>query len=176
MQDRLIKEMRLAGISTLDQANAFLQKSSFIEDHNTAYAELAAREGDAHIPLDEHAINDALTIKEQRTVLNDYTIFYQNKILQLKVPASASMRPQDTVTVREHLDGSLSIVARNNTVPFKLVGTKKTSPVEHVLLDRGDFQIEIESCSESRIDVKPSVLSDIERVHLNALMMYEMRK
>jgi transposase InsO family protein len=176
MQDRLIKEMRLAGISTLEQANYFLQSSSFIEDHNAAYAEPAAQKGNAHLLLDEHEIDDALTIKEQRTVLNDYTIFYQNKILQLKVPASVSIRPQDTVTVREHLDDSLSIATKNHIIPFRPVGSKKTSPVEHVLLDQDYYQAENNLSSAPEMGANSSLLSDIERVHLNALIMYEMRQ
>ncbi len=137
MQDRLIKEMRMAKISTMEEANRFVHEGWFIADHNARYAEPPAKQGDAHISLADADLNNILCTKQKRVVMNDYTISYKNKILQLMNRNSVLVRPKDSVTVREHLDGQLSLVARKSTLEFEQVGTRKRtklSPIEYALM------------------------------------------
>ena len=67
LQDRLVKEMRLAGIDTIEAANAFLPR--FMDGYNTRFAKPPAREHDLHRPLAmEHDLDDILCWREQRSV------------------------------------------------------------------------------------------------------------
>jgi len=83
MQDRLPKELKLAGIDSMEAANDFLRNSSFIADHNRRFAKLAAQKGDAHASIEGLDLDDIFTIQEERVLANDYTIVHQKHIFQL---------------------------------------------------------------------------------------------
>jgi transposase len=73
LQDRLIKEMRLAGVNTLEEANAFLQP--FIERYNRRFTVLPRDAEPDWIPLELDADLDLLfSTRELRKVANDHTI------------------------------------------------------------------------------------------------------
>lgn len=79
LQDRLVKEMRLAGISSTEAANAFLP--GFIEKHNARFAKEPFNPKDLHRPLAEHEdLDEALCWREQRSVSRALSLHY-NKII-----------------------------------------------------------------------------------------------
>ena len=104
-QDRLIKELRLAGITTLAAANAFLEE--YLPRYNRRFAVVPAEAADLHRPC-PHAevLAQALCVKTTRTVRQDGTIVYQRQWYQLDEPR----RPK-TVVVEERLDGSRWLTA-----------------------------------------------------------------
>jgi hypothetical protein len=71
LQDRLIKEMRLARISSIDAANCFAREV-FIPDHNKRFAVQPAQDGDGHRSLDGYDLNRILCIKDKRVIQNDF--------------------------------------------------------------------------------------------------------
>jgi len=83
LQDRLVKEMRLAKIATIEQANAWLESSSFLDDLNTQQAVEAADPTDAHRPL-VLKLAEVLCLKEKRSVGNDGCVQFGGKVLQLE--------------------------------------------------------------------------------------------
>lgn len=73
LQDRLVKELRLANIATLEAATAFLP--GFLEAHNARFGKPPFDAADAHRPLQENvAIEDVFAGKEERTVSNNLTL------------------------------------------------------------------------------------------------------
>ena len=60
MQDRLIKELRLAGISSIDAANEYLKTSNFIDSHNSKFAERKARNRRQSAQIDDKRIDHRL--------------------------------------------------------------------------------------------------------------------
>jgi hypothetical protein len=83
LQDRLVKEMRLAKISSIEQANAWLESASFLTDLNTQQAVEAADPSDAHRPL-VLQLAEVLCVKEKRSVGNDGCVQFGGKVLQLE--------------------------------------------------------------------------------------------
>jgi len=83
LQDRLVKELRLAGIDTIEAANAFL--IDYLPKHNEKFSEPPASEIDKHIPLtlSEQELDKALAFKHQRLVRNDYSISYNSEKFDL---------------------------------------------------------------------------------------------
>lgn len=78
-QDRLIKEMRLAGISTKEEANLFLE--TYLPIYNKRFRVLAAESADLHRPIPKGMdLNKILCIKTQRTVRNDATVAHHGKL------------------------------------------------------------------------------------------------
>jgi transposase len=108
LQDRLPKELRLAGISAVEVANRWLGEH-YIGAYNNAFAIAPAQEGTAFVPDREGAWREILCVIEERTVGNDNTIAWQGRRLQL--PASR-LRPhfvKATVRVHQYPDKTVSV-------------------------------------------------------------------
>jgi transposase len=112
-QDRLVKEMRLRHIGTLEQANAFLE--NYLPGYNQRFRVVAAQPADLHRPLaarqDLHSI---LCLKTQRRLNADRTLVHGGKRYQIE----DRLRTQ-RLTVEEHLDGSLHIRHQGRAVQHR---------------------------------------------------------
>lgn len=108
LQGRLPKDLRLAGIRTVEAANAWL-KTTYIAEHNAAFAIKAEQEGTAFVADAHEAWRETLCVIEERTVGNDNTIAWAGKRLQLP---ESRLRPhfvKAMVRVHEYPDGRLSV-------------------------------------------------------------------
>ncbi len=104
MQDRLIKELRLAKISSIDEANRWLETSGFWEKLDEKFAVEAIDENDAHRPL-VVKLNDVLCVKQKRSVGLDGCVQWDGRIFQLNQPAKLK-----SVQVFERWDQSIDIL------------------------------------------------------------------
>jgi len=116
-QDRLIKELRLANISTIPEANEFIQ-NVYLPQHNKLFAVPAAKKGNVHRPIGNRNLDSIFCIKGVRIVQNDFTLQYNKRILQLTNNQRAVVRPKESVTIHEHFNGSLSLSIRNIALDF----------------------------------------------------------
>lgn len=107
-QDRLVKEMRLAKVKTIDQANALLD-SGLLAKHNRLFAVPPRDRGDAHREVGT-AFNVAaiLSVQVPRTVANDYTVRFENRHYQLDKPIYPGERG-GKVVMEIRLDGRMAI-------------------------------------------------------------------
>ena len=108
LQGRLPKDLRLAGITTVEAANAWL-KAHYIAEHNAAFAIQAEQEGTAFVADAHEAWRETLCVIEERTVGNDNTIAWAGKRLQLP---ESRLRPhfvKAVVRVHEYPDRGLSV-------------------------------------------------------------------
>jgi transposase len=117
LQDRLIKDMRLANICSWKEANKFVQ-DVYIAQHNARFAIRPADELDAHRSADDFDLGHIMTIREERKIQNDNIITYHKRILQLASEQNTIIRPKNIVTVCQHLDGRLSIYIRQTRLNF----------------------------------------------------------
>jgi hypothetical protein len=108
-QDRLVKGMRVAGVRTIEQANAYLEKE-YLPWWNQTLAMQPADAADAHRPLGkEHDPGAILSHVEPRQVTNDYTVRYDGKIYQIdRQDIRAGMR-KAMVRVEQRLDGTIAV-------------------------------------------------------------------
>ena len=81
LQKRLPQELRLAGITTMEDANRFLRKT-FLPEHNRRFAIVPEAPGSAFVPFAGN-LADTLCIQEDRKVDNDNTVRYKNLSLQI---------------------------------------------------------------------------------------------
>ena len=83
-QDRLVKKLRMDGISTMEDGNKFLREV-YIQKHNRRYAVEPAQPTDVHIPLlSSHDLDAILSIHEDRQVYNDSVVRIDNRFLLLE--------------------------------------------------------------------------------------------
>ena len=125
-QDRLVKELRLAGAATIQQANEVVDKT-FLPLFNRRFAVRPASGNNAHRPL-HPSMNLAaiLSVQETRRVANDYTIRLDNHIYQLMPPAHPGLRG-GRVIVQKRLDGSLHIRFKDHYLKYVVLPLPKAS-------------------------------------------------
>ena len=106
-QDRWVKEMRLAKVKTIAEANALLER--LLPDHNRRFGVAPAQAADAHRALGpKHHLAAILSVQEQRVVSNDYVIRFANRQYQLNKPIYPGERG-GRVTIELRLDGTMAI-------------------------------------------------------------------
>jgi transposase len=108
LQDRLPKELRLAGISGVEAANRWLAEV-YIPEHNARFAVAPEQPGSAFVADRAGAWREILCIQDERRVGNDNTVKWRRLCLQL--PPSR-LRPhfvKATVRVHEYPDGTLAV-------------------------------------------------------------------
>jgi hypothetical protein len=129
LQDRLVKEMRLAGVSTCEQANRFLDR--YLPAYNRRFMKEPLRPQDLHRPL-PNSLNlaDIFCLQGLRTVNNGYIIQWTNRTFVLTRP-SLTLRRQKVV-VREWFDGRLSIRFKGKELEYKEVDRVRPKPAVRV--------------------------------------------
>lgn len=127
-QDRLVKELRLAGISTMEAANKFLREI-YIPDHNARCAVDPANRTDAHRPLlQSHRLEEILSLRTERTVFNDFTVRFQNRFFQVLPDQPVRVRPKNKVLVEIRLDGSTHLRLKDQYLNFKPIAKRPYTP------------------------------------------------
>ena len=108
MQDRLVKELRLAGVASLAEGNALLP--AFMADYNARFAKAPANKKDLHRPLhDGDDLDDVFAWKEERTLSQALTLQYDRVMFILEPSEHAKAAIGKRVTVVDYPDGRLSI-------------------------------------------------------------------
>jgi transposase len=106
LQDRLVKEMRLEGISTREEANKFLP--SYLPRFNEQFMRAARGDTDLHRSLPEEInLREILCIKGYRTINDGCIIKWRRRVFVLNNPSIALRRRK--VEVREHFDGKITV-------------------------------------------------------------------
>ena len=111
LQKRLPQELRLAGITTMAAANRFLS-GDYVARHNARFAVPPEAEGAAFVPfvgLSPGALDDTLSVQEDRVVGNDNTVRYRGRVLQIPEDRHRHHYVKARVRVHEYPDGRLAI-------------------------------------------------------------------
>lgn len=126
LQDRLVKEMRLKNISTIEDANQFL-KEEFIPKHNQRFSVKAKKKGNLHRKLirqEKANLDHIFSIKNQRVVRNDFVVQYQNRYFQLDQIQPTTVYKKDQVIIEEHLNDSIHISKKEKYLNFTELNEK----------------------------------------------------
>ena len=107
VQGRLPRELALAGITGMAEANAYLRET-FWPRMNRRFGVEASAPGSAFVPLGDVDLDDILCLKEERTVTRDNCVGYRGRQLQLPV-GHGRHYVKRRVRVHEHADGTLSV-------------------------------------------------------------------
>lgn len=124
LQDRLTKELRLLGISSVAEANAYLPE--FIAAYNDRFAVPPRCAQAAHRPLakGEH-LERVLSLCERRTLSKNLTLSYNNVIYQIKTKRAAYTMRKAHVEVREQNTGTITIEYKKRPVEYTVYQEKE---------------------------------------------------
>jgi len=112
-QDRLVKEMRLRKIKSIEEANSFLKE--YLPGYNKRFAVPAAKNADLHRPLSKGInLDRILCVKTERVLRNDFTVAYNGKLYQVEDNIRAGK-----IIVEERIDGSMIIAHKDKILKFK---------------------------------------------------------
>jgi hypothetical protein len=130
LQDRLVKEMRLRGIRTIEEANRFLEE--YLPLYNSRFAVCPKRKDNLHRPVGRGVNLDAiLCIKTERTLRNDFTVAHNKKLYQIEDTIKASK-----VMVQERVDGSMIMTYKGRSLRFKEITERPVREKTQVLVKR----------------------------------------
>src|ERR1700728_154150 len=118
LQDRLVKELRLAGISTIKAANAWVP--AFMADYNTRFGHDPENAKDLHRKLTEaDDLSEVLAWREERSVTKNLTLHYDRMMLMLDPTPFARGLARKTVDVVNYPDGRFAVQFEGVSLPFR---------------------------------------------------------
>jgi len=124
-QDRVIKEMRLRGIKTIQEANTFLPK--YLQIYNRRFAVKPREKADLHRPVPKELnLDSILCLKTERVLRNDFTVSFNSKLYQIEEKIKAAR-----VIVQEQLNGTMLITHEGRPLKFSEITqvSQKPKPV-----------------------------------------------
>ena len=125
LQDRLVKEFRLADIKTMEKANEFLRE--YMPKFNAKFAVVPLRKKDLHQKLNVSAkekLPQTFSIQSERKINNDYTIRFKNKYYQLDKTQPITVYKKDAVIMEELLNGIIRINLKGRYLNYWLLPEK----------------------------------------------------
>jgi hypothetical protein len=134
LQDRLVKEMRLLGISRWEEGNLFLT-DMFIPWFNKRYGVTPQETGDLHTPLtkqEKKQLDSIFSRRSTRVVNNDFTLSFDNTWYQLTKGQPVTICKKDKVTIEERLDGSFHVRLKNKSLNYQILPARPKRPKKTV--------------------------------------------
>lgn len=112
-QDRVVKEMRLKGIKTIEEANSFL--TGYLPIYNRKFMVKPNEKADLHRPVPKELnLDSILCIKRERVLRNDLTIAYEGKLYQITESTKA-----EKVIVEKRINGAMLITYNGSALKFR---------------------------------------------------------
>lgn len=123
LQDRLVKEMRLEGVKTLEEANALLGR--FLVKFNARFSVPAKSASDLHRVIPKQTdLNGIFSIENTRSLRSDNTVVHEGKWYQVMTPVIAKQ-----IVVQERLDGRTRLLANGRSIRYKNIAGPVVRPV-----------------------------------------------
>jgi len=122
LQDRLVKELRLQKINTIEEANNYLEK--YRKEHNALFSVEALEKSSAYRKVESRDLGKALCFKEERKLTKNLELSYGGRILQIQTKETGYRLQQAKVLVIEDLQGNLTIEHDGKELLFKELWVK----------------------------------------------------
>ncbi len=118
-QDRLVKELKLRGVTTIEGANEVLA-DGFMDKLNEKFAVPAASEVDYHRPVPPGMnLAHIFCFEESRSVGNDWVVRYQNRLFQIQRENHLLPNPRSKVIVQRLLDGQIRLLYKGEALRYR---------------------------------------------------------
>lgn len=164
LQDRLVKELRLAGIDTMAAGNAFLP--GFMEDYNRRFAIVPARPEDLHRPMNlaPGRLSEILCKREQRYVGAQLTFSFERKRIMLEETEVTRGLVGRYVETYAYADGRLDVRWKGHSLPYRVFD--KDQRVTHAAITENKRLSDVLAYIKERQDQrdKPAVKTNSEKL------------
>ncbi len=127
LQRRLVRELRLHGVNSIAQANAFLP--SFVAEHNQRFAVAAASTVNAHRSKDDYDLTAILAIHDHRRLSKDRTLQWHRDVHFVDDPRAYNYQAVDVI---EYEDGSFQLLDEDDRLPLSCRPIRSLSELAHV--------------------------------------------
>jgi hypothetical protein len=158
-QGRLPQELRLAGITSAEEANSFLRER-YIGEFNNKFSVPAAEKGTAFRRTGRTDLNWIFTVQTERVVDKDNTVAIGDRCWQIDKTRFRNTLARSTVTIHEHLDNTVSIrfgphvVGRYSSTGEKLIdGTEKKRRGKGGSMEAGENQEQVFTGSHTPLEI-----------------------
>ena len=120
LQDRLVKELRLRNISTMETANAYAQ--IFMGEYNHRFSVVPQSPEDAHrkVHQDKRGLAQILSVQEARKLSKNREISYEGVIYKIQTQTTGYRMRGKSVTMCKHQDGSLEILCDGHPLAYEV--------------------------------------------------------
>ena len=150
LQDRLVKELRLQGISSIEKANLFLP--SFIAKFNSKFSVQAKEKVDVHRPLlPTDDLDRILCFKHTRILSKNLTCQYKNRLYQVRTKKSAYVMRHAPVLIRESLEEEVSIEYKGKNLDYSILEEQPKTDV----VDSKQLNLAVDRIKQNRTPWKP---------------------
>lgn len=130
-QDRFMKELKLRGITTINEANKVLT-NGFITILNRKFARTPLHKTDFHRPLETDCdLREIFCFEKTPTVANDWVVQSENRFYQILKQNNPLPRPRHKVTVRRLLNGVIQILYHDRKLKFKEIA-QPPAPMRYI--------------------------------------------
>ncbi len=119
-QDRLVKELELAKITTVEAANIFL-KNVYIPEHNKKFTFQPKEKADFHRSAGGFNLNSIFSMKYKRIINNDYTVLFKKEWFQIIKAQKVFVRCGQEIDVIQHFDKTVEILKNGKRLAFKRI-------------------------------------------------------
>jgi len=131
LQDRLVKELKLAGITTIEKANEFLKE--YIFKFNAKFAVVPQKQADLHKEISatmKQKLPQIFSIQDQRVVMNDYTIRFENQYFQLNQEQPTTVYKKDNVIIEKHLGDEIKIDLKGHYLNYVILPERPKKEID----------------------------------------------
>ena len=125
LQDRLVKELRLAGISNMEDGNAFLP--GFTERFNAKFAKAPAKPNDLHraLNIEPDRLSEVFCLRDQRHVTKDLMLKYDRKRIKLEINDLTRGLVGKFVDIYEYSCGRIQVRANGVVLPHSILNPER---------------------------------------------------
>lgn len=134
LQDRLIKEMRLANISSQEEANRFCEKV-FVPQYIKRFSVLPQKKGNLHRALtktEQESLERIFSIQNTRVVNNDFTIRWAGQWFQLGRQQPITVYRKEKVLIEERINGTIFVSLRNKYLDYRVLPERPKKAKEKI--------------------------------------------
>jgi len=164
-QGRLPQELRLAGITSMEEANVFLRER-YIPEFNQHFSIAAAEKGTAFRRTSRRDLDWIFTVQTERVVAKDNTVAIADRRWQIDKTRFSNTLAGSTVMIHEHLDETVSIrfgphvVGRYSSTGEKLTGAKAQAKLQERggkggSMEAGENQDQVSTVSHTPLEISP---------------------
>ena len=168
LQDRLPKEMRLAGISDIASANNWLP--GFVASFNRRFAVIPKDAADAHIayPGSAEELTNILSVQTVKTLSKNLSFQHECNLIQVKVSGTGLAMRGAKVTLHDHFDGAQVLRRRNRKYTYTTLtkAQRKTAEADGKTINARVEEALVKRCTTNRKGHKPAARHPWRRMHI----------